>query len=107
MSDLTPQGVARLLQEGDAELIDVREPHEYEAGRISGSRPIPLGELTAAAASIGRERPVVFVCRSGGRSGMATEAFARAGYDARNLEGGLQAWEAAGLPLEPADGTVA
>jgi rhodanese-related sulfurtransferase len=50
---------------------------------------------------------VVFYCRSGSRSAMATEAFRGAGFDAHNMVGGLLEWNAAGLPLEPADGYVA
>jgi rhodanese-related sulfurtransferase len=87
--------------------VDVREPGEYDAGRLGGSRLVPLGELSGAAATIDQSAPVVFVCRSGARSAMATEAFVRAGYDAHNLAGGLKAWVSAGLPLEPDGGHVA
>ena len=106
-SDYTPQQVAALLDQGGVELIDVREPEEYEAGRIAGSRPVPLNELTGQAATIARDRPVIFYCRSGSRSAMAAEAFRGAGFDAHNLTGGLLEWEAGGLPLDPADGRVA
>ncbi len=92
---------------GEVQLIDVREPSEHDAGRIAGDRLIELGKLATAADAIDRRRPVVFYCRSGARSAMATEAFSSAGFDAHNLTGGLQAWEAAGLPLEPEDGRVA
>jgi rhodanese-related sulfurtransferase len=104
--DYTPQEVAALIEQQDVELIDVREPHEHEAGRIAGDRLVPLMELTAAADSISRDRPVVFYCRTGSRSAMATEAFRGAGYDAHNMTGGLVEWHQAGLPLEPADGHV-
>jgi rhodanese-related sulfurtransferase len=106
-SDYTPQQVRDLLADGEIQLIDVRQPDEYDAGRIAGGRLIELSELNAHADSIDRSRPVVFYCRSGGRSAMATEAFAQAGFDAHNMTGGLQEWHAAGLPLEPADGHVA
>jgi rhodanese-related sulfurtransferase len=56
--------------------------------------------LTANATQVPRDRPVVFVCRSGNRSGMAAEAFRQAGWDAYHVEGGLRAWVEAGLPLE-------
>jgi rhodanese-related sulfurtransferase len=49
----------------------------------------------------------VAVCRSGNRSGLATSALRRAGYDVDNLRGGLKAWQASGLPLDPPDGRVA
>jgi rhodanese-related sulfurtransferase len=105
--DYSPRQVADLLSEGDIQLIDVRAPHEHEAGRISGDRLIELESLSEQADSIDHERQVVFYCRSGGRSAMATEAFRRAGYDAHNMAGGLLRWEAEGLPLVPADGHVA
>ncbi len=94
MSDLTPQETAeRLRADADVQLIDVREPDEHEAGRIAGDRLIALGELTAQAESIDRDRPVIFYCRSGARSAMAADAFGGAGYEAHNLAGGLQAWD--------------
>ncbi len=68
---------------------------------------VELALLAGAAETIDRDRPVVFYCRSGSRSSMATEAFRGAGYDAHNMSGGLLEWHAAGLPLEPEDGHVA
>ncbi len=105
--ELDPETVAALLAEGSIQLVDVREPHEREAGHLTGSRHVPLAELTAAAPSIDPATPIVFVCRVGARSAMAAWSFARAGYDAHNLDGGMIAWDAAGLPLEPPDGRVA
>jgi rhodanese-related sulfurtransferase len=105
--DLSPARVAELLRDG-AQLVDVREPYERDAGRIPGdSAHIELDRLTAEAGSIDRERTVVFYCRSGSRSALAAQAFSAAGYDAHNLDGGLKAWVADGLPLEPAGGHVA
>jgi rhodanese-related sulfurtransferase len=105
--DLSPARVAELLRDG-AQLVDVREPYERDAGRIPGdSAHIELDRLTAEAGSIDRERTVVFYCRSGSRSALAAQAFSAAGYDAHNLDGGLKAWVADGLPIEPADGRVA
>lgn len=105
--DLTPQQVAELLERDTVQLIDVRQTHEWEAGRIAGGRLIELRELAAQAEAIARDRPVVFYCRSGARSAMAAQAFRGAGFDAHNMIGGLLDWDAAGLPLEPADGYVA
>jgi rhodanese-related sulfurtransferase len=104
--DVTPEE-ARELAAAGAQVIDVREPHEFEAGHVAGARPLPLGELTAAAATIDRDTPVVFVCLSGGRSTMAAQAFRAAGYEAYSLDGGTGAWHELGLPFEPADGHVA
>jgi rhodanese-related sulfurtransferase len=104
-AEYTPTEVSQLLADGAIQLIDVRQPHEHEAGRIAGGRLIVLDHLTAEAATIDRSTPVVFYCRSGARSAMATEAFAAAGFDAHNMAGGLLAWELSGLPMEP-DGAV-
>ena len=107
MDDYTPDEVAALLEQGDIQLIDVRQPEEREAGRIAGDRFVELAQLPAEVDSIDRDRPVVFYCRSGSRSAMATEAFRGAGFDAHNMVGGLLDWHAAGLPLDPPDGYVA
>ena len=104
----TPAEVHALLAEGDAiQLVDVREPHEHEAGAIAGDAHVPLGELAAAAERLDRDRPIVFYCRSGGRSRMATDAFRASGWDARNMTGGIVAWVESGLPLSQPDGVVA
>ena len=99
--------LAEMIETGDVELIDVRRDYEYEAGHLPGARHIELNDLTANADAIPKDRPVVFYCRTGNRSGMAAEAFDQAGYDAHNLAGGITAWVDTENPLEPADGTVA
>jgi len=105
--DYSPQQVAQLLAEGGIQLIDVRQPHEHDAGHIEGSRLIELAELPGQAQTIDPAIPVILYCRSGGRSGMVTDALSAAGYDAHNMTGGMLEWHAAGLPMEPADGFVA
>lgn len=105
--ELSPARVAEMM-EHEAQLIDVREHDERDAGRIpDDTAHIEMDRLTDEAGSIDRGRPVVFYCRSGSRSLLAAQAFAAAGYDAHNLDGGLKAWVADGRPLEPADGRVA
>ena len=106
-SDYTPHEVADLLQGGEVQLIDVRQPEEHDAGRIAGDRLIELSRLATEVDSLDQTRPIVFYCRSGSRSAMATEAFRGAGFDAHNMVGGLLDWQAAGLPLDPPDGYVA
>ncbi len=90
-----------------AQVIDVREPYERDAGHIAGTRHIEFASLTAEAATIERERPVVFYCRVGSRSDVAAQAFRGAGYEAYSMSGGLVRWEQEGRPLSPADGHVA
>lgn len=86
------------------QLIDVREPDEWEVGHIDGAHHIPLSELPARLGEIHRGAPVVLVCRSGRRSAFATRLLHEAGFDARNLEGGMQAWVSAGLPARATSG---
>ena len=82
-------------------VVDVREDWEWEAGHIAESVHIPLTELGPRLGELPGDRPIVVVCRSGARSQMAADAMANAGWDTANLAGGLLAWHAAGLPLEP------
>jgi rhodanese-related sulfurtransferase len=105
--ELSPEQVSELLQRGEIELIDVREPHEWEAGRIAGAKHIELERLAGRSDEIPRDRRVVFQCRLGARSAMATQAFRAAGWDAYNMDGGIAEWERRGLPLEPQGGRVA
>jgi hydroxyacylglutathione hydrolase/adenylyltransferase/sulfurtransferase len=98
--ELAPEAAAELVAHDGAELIDVREPYEREAGHIPGSRHIELSELAGSADVLPIDRPLVFQCRVGARSAMAAFAFRRAGYDAHNLNGGIVAWAERGLPLE-------
>jgi rhodanese-related sulfurtransferase len=95
--DIAPEQVGELA---GAQLIDVREEYEWDAGRIPGARHLELSELVAAAETIARDAPVVFICRVGGRSTMAAAAFRRAGYEAYSLDGGVLEWAARGLPFE-------
>lgn len=106
-TELTPERAAEMIESGDVQLVDVRQDFEWEAGRIPGAVHIPLDSLPARASEIDRERPVIFGCRSGARSAMATDAFRASGYEAYNLGGGLEAWVEKGLAVEPEDGAVA
>ena len=105
--DATPDWVREQHEAGGIQLIDVREGYEWDAGHIAGARHVELQDVAAEAATIDREQPVVFYCRVGSRSTMAAAAFRRAGFDAYSMDGGLVAWDASGLPLEPSDGHVA
>ncbi|MEX0992648.1 MAG: rhodanese-like domain-containing protein [Solirubrobacterales bacterium] len=100
--DLEPKRVAEMVGAGDAQLVDVRQPHEWEVGAVAQSLRIELDQLTSRAAEIDKDRPVIFICRVGNRSGLATDAFRASGYDAYNARGGVEAWAEAGLPLESA-----
>ncbi len=97
-----------LYQErNDVQIVDVREPYEWEAGHIEGAIHIPLMQLMSGAEQgrLDPAKPVVAVCRAGNRSELATTMLQARGYDAQNLEGGMEAWAAAGLPFSASDGT--
>src|SRR3954469_23018705 len=104
---LTPDRVAEMMDQGVAQVIDVREDHEHEAGHIAGDRHIVLPELSEHADSLDKDRPVVLYCRSGSRSDVAAEAPRASGWDAYSLEGGFLAWHEQNLPAEPANAEVA
>ena len=95
---------ARAALDGGAVLLDVREPEEWETGHAPGARHIPLGLLPERLAEMSGPDCIVVICRSGGRSALATEWLSTAGLDAANLVGGMQAWARAGLPVETDDG---
>jgi rhodanese-related sulfurtransferase len=106
--DIEPERVAELLAEDpQAQVIDVREIYEREAGHIAGTRHVQLLALSANAASVDRERPVIFYCRVGGRSEMAAQAFRASGFEAYSMSGGLVRWAEEKRALTPDDGYVA
>ena len=93
--EVQPQWVEEHLRE--VQVIDVREPDEYDGplGHIPGAVLVPLGRLAAEADRIGRDKPVVAVCRAGGRSAQATVILGKAGFDrVANLAGGMLRWRA-------------
>ena len=81
-------------------LVDVREDSERARGFVPDPRHLPLGELTQRLGELPADRPVAFICQSGRRSAMATTAARRAGLDAHNVEGGMNAWERQGLDID-------
>ncbi len=88
----------------EAQLVDVREPAEWEStGVPQGALLIPLGEIEQRApAELAKERPVYVICRSGNRSRTASQTLIGLGYtEVYNVDGGIQAWISAGLPVEP------
>jgi hydroxyacylglutathione hydrolase/adenylyltransferase/sulfurtransferase len=105
--EISPADAKAKLDAGEAQLIDVREGYEWDAGRIAGAVHIELERLASRADAIDADRPVIFQCRLGARSAMATQAFRAAGFDAWSMAGGLKRWHDEGLPLEPEGGHVA
>lgn len=102
LKTISPQDAARLLREEGATLVDVREPDEHARERIPGARNLPLSRLDEAELAARRGGPVLFHCRSGARTaGNAARLAAKAGpaCEAYAVEGGLEAWKRAGLPV--------
>lgn len=94
-----PQDAVNLVEGEGAVLLDVREQEEWDAGHAPAARHVPMSTISGRAADIPTDALVVCVCRSGGRSAAVTEALLNGGWNAVNLEGGMQAWHAAGLPV--------
>jgi len=95
---LGPRAAQDKLNAG-ALLLDVREPHEWAAGHPPQAQHLPLGRLPANLDRLPHDREIVVICRSGNRSRHAAGALARSGRRAYNLDGGIRAWAAAGLPI--------
>ena len=103
-----PPAQARELIESGAQVIDVRTAVEHSESHISGAAHIPLDQLGPdATETLDADRPVLVYCRSGNRSEAAAEALRNSGYDAHSIDGGLVAWDEAGLPLEPEGASIA
>jgi rhodanese-related sulfurtransferase len=90
----------------DIVLLDVREPDEWEAGHAPDAWFWPLAKLDMVRAELPLDRPIVCICRSGARSAKATDLLRSWGLDAKNFEGGMRAWAAAGYPVVRDDGSA-
>lgn len=98
-----PQEAVQLFNHEDALILDVRENSEYHDGHIAKSRHVPLGKLKTELVALDKfkERAIIAVCRTGARSQSACGILKKAGFTkVHNLEGGMHAWEQAGLPRE-------
>ena len=92
--NITPRELKEKLDRGDRpELLDVREPWEFDLARIEGSRLIPLGEMPQRVSELDPDRETVVICHHGVRSAYVTRSLERSGFTrALNLEGGLNAY---------------
>lgn len=98
---VSPEKARNMLNEG-AILVDIRDPDEHARERIAAARSLPLSTLEQADLELHHGKPVIFHCRSGQRTQMnATKLKACAGEDCEAfvVEGGLDAWRKAGLPV--------
>jgi len=95
MEEITATELKQRLDQGDdIQIIDVREPHEYEIGAIPNSKLIPLGQVLNRMNEIDPDRETVVHCKMGGRSAKAIDALQRSGFPGKlvNLQGGITAW---------------
>ena len=99
---MSAQEVARRMEAGTIRLVDIREPEEMAALRVPGATVAPLSVIRWAASPKAEEgKPVVFCCRSGRRTTEGSALLAEAaGGPAWQMEGGVNAWVQAGLPVE-------
>lgn len=84
-------------------VIDVRDPHEYQAGHVPDATLIPVNSVFARREELPKDGKILFVCKMGSRSALAAEMAAAAGLPAErlyNLDGGTDAWVKAGEPVE-------
>jgi rhodanese-related sulfurtransferase len=106
MADLsTVEGVHESLD--DIQLVDCREQDEWDAGRIQGALHIPLNDVMGGVGTdvLDIAKPVAVICRSGNRSELASVMLQARGYDATNVEGGMESWAAAGYEFFAPDGS--
>lgn len=104
MQTITPQELSERLRDGEIELIDVRTPAEFREVHATVARNVPLDVLDPHALMASRNgrsgQPLYLMCKSGTRGGKAYQKFIDAGFEnVINVEGGVQAWEAAQLPV--------
>lgn len=98
---LSPAQVHKRLQAGRAVLVDIREADEFARLHIKGAQLQPLSQWESAHLTIDPAADVIFTCRSGMRTGGACDRLAaRVSGDAYVLDGGINAWQGAGLPVE-------
>ena len=103
--NVDPMDATQLMNHRDAVIVDVREGNELGEGQIRESVHVPLGEIKSGPDKLARHkgRPVIAVCRTGSRSGIAASSLVKSGFEeVYNLRGGIMAWQNAGLPLQKA-----
>lgn len=93
----------RLMNQGPALVLDVRDEKEFAAGHLPKARHIPVRELSGRIGEISKfkDKPVIVMCRTGPRAGAACRYLKRAGFsNVYQLKGGITAWQQASLPIE-------
>jgi rhodanese-related sulfurtransferase len=99
--DVDVQTAAALRAQPDVVILDVREQNEWDAGHIPGAVFMPMSEVPNRISEIPKDKTVIVQCRSGNRSDQVTAFLEQQGFtNIHNMSGGINAWQAAGLPVE-------
>ncbi len=103
----SPTEMRKQVEDGEVLLLDVRPTSEWNAGHIPQAQHQFLGKLMETGRAVAGDRTIVTQCLGGGRSAIAASILQSFGADVINLTGGIQAWQAAGLPVEAEDAACA
>jgi rhodanese-related sulfurtransferase len=100
MADLTVEEAHRLWSAGELAIVDVREEREHAVSRVEGIPLLPMSELVDRVDELPADTPLAVLCRSGARSAQVADYLTASGDhgEVANVEGGIIAWAAAGLP---------
>jgi rhodanese-related sulfurtransferase len=99
-ASLNTLGATRMINDTQAIVLDVRATGEFDAGHLPNARNIPLAELAQRVGELPAGRPVIVCCNTGMTSAKGAAALRKAGREeVFNLDGGLNAWRQAGLPV--------
>lgn len=94
----------QMIDAGNVQVVDSREPHEHHDGHVPGSLNIPHMATLPRARELAADKPILFICKSGQRSAVAAEFAASVGLtDLYSVEGGHDAWAKAGYPMDRAE----
>ncbi|MBI5078201.1 MAG: rhodanese-like domain-containing protein [Candidatus Yonathbacteria bacterium] len=108
MNNILPEEAYEIIDNGEAVVIDVRTPAEFDGGHISGARNIDINDSTFSEKirALDTNASYVINCHLGGRSSKATAIMQELGFtNVKNLDGGITAWKKAGLPVNGPEGT--
>jgi len=104
-AEVSAERAAALVSSGEAWLLDVREPYEWDAGHAEGAHHIPMYDIQRRIDELPENEPILVICHVGGRSQMVADALNRADIPAANVVGGMDAWQRSGRLVVRDDGS--
>lgn len=99
MKEIAVTDLAARVTQGTATIVDVREPDEWQSEHIEGAVHIPMSQFMEREGELPDADELHIMCHAGGRSARVAQYLAQKGIDAVNVEGGIVAWQQAGLPV--------